>query len=119
MLKPQWAGVIDTVVGYFLANAIKAIAPYGIIAACGNVASPFFSINVFPFILRGVTPIGIDSQNYPMHHRANIWKNLAGDWKPDMLHDIAEEIKLDEINPKIDEILAGRIQGRVLVDLLD
>ncbi len=119
MLKPQWAGVIDTVGGDFLANSIKATAPYGIIAACGNVASPFFSINVFPFILRGVSLIGIDSQNYPMHHRANIWKNLACDWKPDMLHNIAEEIKLDEINPKIDDILEGEIQGRVLVDLLD
>jgi len=119
VLKPQWAGVIDTVGGDILANAIKATAPNGIVTACGNVASPDLPINVFPFILRGVTLAGIDSQNCPMPHRIDIWNKLATEWKPKQLAQIVEEVTLDELNPKIDEILNGRIMGRVLVNLMN
>jgi acrylyl-CoA reductase (NADPH) len=119
LLKPRWAGVVDTVGGEILANAIKATQPGGIIAACGNVASPDLHINVFPFILRGVSLTGIDSQNCPMNHRKNIWNKLANEWKPKNLSLITTEMSLDALPGKIEAILSGQITGRVLVNLED
>ncbi|MBU8912260.1 MAG: YhdH/YhfP family quinone oxidoreductase, partial [Desulfobacterales bacterium] len=92
ILKPQWAGVIDTVGGNILATAIKSTKPDGIVTCCGNVASPDLPINVFPFILRGVSLLGIDSQNCPMAFRSTVWEKLAADWKFDYLDYIYDEI---------------------------
>jgi putative YhdH/YhfP family quinone oxidoreductase len=117
VLKPQWAGVVDTVGGEYLANAIKSTNLNGIVTACGNVASPDLPINVFPFILRGVKLIGIDSQNCEMAHREEIWKKLACDWKPENLLDFTREIFLSELPHEIDQILKGKMQGRVFVKL--
>ncbi len=117
LLKPQWAGVIDTVGGEILANAIKATKPQGTITACGNVASPNLPINVFPFILRGVKLIGIDSQNCPIPQRENIWATLAEKWKPTNLNTFTHEISLDELPGEIQKILSGKITGRVIVNL--
>ena len=63
ILKPQWAGAVDTVGGQILSTAIKSTKPEGVVTCCGNVASPDLPINVFPFILRGVSLLGIDSQH--------------------------------------------------------
>jgi putative YhdH/YhfP family quinone oxidoreductase len=117
LLKTQWAGVVDTVGGEILANAIKATSPLGIITACGNVASPDIPITVFPFILRGVSLIGIDSQNCPMAHRANIWKQLAGSWKPDKLSEISTQCTLKDLPSYFSKILQGKISGRVVLKL--
>jgi acrylyl-CoA reductase (NADPH) len=117
VLKPQWAGVIDTVGGDILATAIKATNQDGIITCCGNVASPDLPINVFPFILRGVSLIGIDSQHCPMALRSRIWENLAHDWKFDYLDSIYDEIYLDQLKDKIKLILKGKLKGRTLVNL--
>lgn len=117
LLKPQWAGVVDTVGGEILANAIKATSALGIITACGNVASPDIPINVFPFILRGVSLIGIDSQNCPMAHRIEIWKQLAGNWKPDKLSEISTQCTLEDLPGYISKILQGKITGRVVLKL--
>ncbi|NOX34619.1 MAG: YhdH/YhfP family quinone oxidoreductase [Deltaproteobacteria bacterium] len=117
VLKPQWAGVIDTVGGMILATAIKSTKPDGIVTCCGNVASPDLPINVFPFILRGISLLGIDSQHCPMEFRMEIWKKLAADWKFDMLENIYEEIFLDQLNDKIKLILKGKLKGRTLVNL--
>jgi NADPH:quinone reductase-like Zn-dependent oxidoreductase len=72
----------------------------GVIACCGNVASPKLDLTVFPFILRGISLIGIDSQNYPMPYREQVWNKLSKDWKPDNLADIATEITLNELSEK-------------------
>jgi len=117
ILKPQWAGVIDTVGGDILATAIKATNQDGIVTCCGNVASSNLPINVFPFILRGIALLGIDSQHCPMALRSRIWKNLAHDWKFDRLDSIYDEIYLDQLKDKIKLILKGKLKGRTLVNL--
>ena len=117
ILKPQWAGAIDTVGGEILATAIKSTKQDGIVTCCGNVASPDLPINVFPFILRGISLLGIDSQHCPMAFRSKVWKNLATDWKFDYLDSIYEEIVLDQLNDKIQLILKGELKGRTLVNL--
>ena len=80
LLKPQFAGGIDTVGGVILENMIKTTQAMGVITSCGNVASIKLNLTVFPFILRGVSLIGIDSQNYPMYYREQVWQKLANDW---------------------------------------
>ena len=117
LLKAQWAGVLDTVGGEILATAIKSTHPWGTVTCCGNVASPDLPLTVFPFILRGVRLIGIDSQNCPMDIRLTVWKHLAGDWKVDALHDLCTEIGLNGLNENIDLILKGKQKGRVVVNL--
>jgi acrylyl-CoA reductase (NADPH) len=117
LLKPRWAGVVDTVGGEMLANAIKAAKSLAVVAACGNVASADIPINVFPFILRGVKLVGIDSQNCPMAHRSELWQKLADDWKPDDLATMTKEVKLAGLQSEIQKILKGGITGRVLVNL--
>ena len=117
VLKPQWAGVIDTVGGEILATAIKSTKPDGIVTCCGNVASPDLPINVFPFILRGVSLLGIDSQHCPMAFRSAVWEKLATEWKFDGLDTLYDEIFLDQLEDKIKLILKGEIKGRTLINL--
>jgi acrylyl-CoA reductase (NADPH) len=117
ILKARWAGAIDTVGGEMLATVIKSTGPLGVVTCCGNVASPELPINVFPFILRGVSLIGIDSQNCPMNLRREIWAKLAGIWKPYMLENMYDEVSLEELEGKIGAILKGDIKGRTLVNL--
>jgi putative YhdH/YhfP family quinone oxidoreductase len=117
MLKERWAGVIDTVGGEILATAIKSTKLNGNITCCGNVASPDLPLTVFPFILKGITLYGIDSQHCPMSTRMKIWKKLAGDWKLNNLDTIASEITLDDLDDKINLMLAGKSKGRIVVKL--
>ena len=114
--KPRWAGVVDTVGGNILATALKATKYGGLVAACGNAMSLELNINVFPFILRGVSLLGVDSVEIPMRARQMAWQRLAGEWSID-LSKIVTEVSLEELNPKIDAILKGAVRGRVLVDL--
>ena len=117
ILKEQWAGVIDTVGGNILATAIKSTKQDGIVTCCGNVASPDLPINVFPFILRGISLLGIDSQHCPMEFRLKVWEKLSRDWKFDYLENIYDEIFLDQLSDKIEHILKGALKGRTLVNL--
>lgn len=115
MLKGRWAGVIDTVGGEILATAIKSLLPRGVAACCGNVASADLPLTVFPFILRGAKLVGIDSQNCPMAERKEIWRRLAGEWKPERLSELCREVALEELDREIAAILTGGQLGRVLV----
>ena len=117
ILKPQWAGVIDTVGGEILATAIKSTKQDAVVTCCGIVASPDLPINVFPFILRGISLLGIDSQHCPMAFRSKIWKKLALDWKFDLFESIYDEIFLDQLSDKIEQMLKGKLKGRTLVNL--
>lgn len=118
MLKAICAGAIDTVGGIILENILKSTASMGAVTSCGNVASPNLNLTVFPFILRGITLIGIDSQNYPMKYRKLVWSKLAGDWKPAQLAETCDEITLDEIRVKFDLMLKGKLKGRTVLKLL-
>lgn len=117
LLKGVWAGVIDTVGGEILATALKSTDLQGVVTCCGNVASPELPINVFPFILRGVSLVGIDSQNCPMVHRSRIWDKLATAWKPDLLNELGREVSLEGLEKEIALILKGGQVGRVIVRL--
>ena len=117
LLRSRWSGVVDTVGGEILATAIKSTNPRGIVTCCGNVASADLPINVYPFILRGVSLVGIDSQDSPMQQRKKIWQRMATDWKIDTLDNLTTEITLEELDSNIDLILKGGQKGRVLVNL--
>ncbi len=117
MLKGVWGGAVDTVGGNILATAIKSTKYMGTVTACGLTQSTEFTSSVFPFILRGVRLIGIDSVELPMDIRLNVWNKLANEWKLDNLDYLANEIKLDDVDGYIDSILAGKLSGRTLINL--
>jgi acrylyl-CoA reductase (NADPH) len=117
LLKETWAGAIDTVGGTTLATLLKACKGNGTVVATGMVDSTNLPTTVFPFILRGVSLIGINSQGTSMPIREEIWSKLAGEWKPDGLESLATECTLEQLSPEIDRILAGSQLGRVVVDL--
>lgn len=115
--KGRWAGVVDTVGGNILATAIKTAKYAGLVAACGNAMSGDLAVSVYPFILRGVSLLGVDSVEVPMNTRLRTWQKLAQDWKIEFSSDLIAECSLAELSPKIDQILQGEIRGRVVVDL--
>lgn len=115
--KGRWSGVVDTVGGNILATALKTAKYGGLVAACGNAMSGDLSLTVYPFILRGVSLLGVDSVDVPMNTRLRIWQKLAQDWKLDFSNDLISECSLEQLDPKIDQILQGGIRGRVVVDL--
>ena len=117
LLKARFAGGIDTVGGPILENMIKSVHPAGVVTCCGNAASPQLNLTVFPFIIRGLTLIGIDSQSCPMAYREAVWEKLAGQWKPDSLMDVCKEISLNELSERMDMMLQGKSRGRVLVNM--
>ncbi|GAB6904999.1 putative quinone oxidoreductase YhfP [Desulfosarcina cetonica] len=119
LLKSRWAGSIDAVGGELLATTIKSIHGHGVVTSCGNVASPDLPINVFPFILRGVTLVGIDSQNCPMPERMETWKKLAGEWKISLTAEAVEEVSLAGLDRCIDRMLNRGHRGRTVVNLTD
>ena len=117
LLKGRWAGVVDAVGGEILSTAIRATKLHGAVTCCGNVASPDLPINVYPFILRGISLVGIDSQSFPMTFRRQTWEKIASEWKLDNLDRQTSVCSLEELNSEIDRILAGKQKGRVIVDL--
>jgi acrylyl-CoA reductase (NADPH) len=118
LFKEKWAGVIDTVGGEILATAIKSTAYGGAVTCCGNVASPELPLSVYPFILRGVSLLGIDSAKCPIHIRQKIWQKLAGAWKLENLDSLVTECRLSELSAIIEKMLHGQQTGRVIVNLL-
>jgi acrylyl-CoA reductase (NADPH) len=114
--KGRWAGVVDTVGGNILATALKTAKYGGLVAACGNAMSAELTVSVFPFILRGVSLLGVDSVEIPMRARQMAWNKLAGEWSVD-LASIVKEVSLQGLNAEIDKILKGGVRGRVVVDL--
>ncbi|ADH86744.1 YhdH/YhfP family quinone oxidoreductase [Desulfurivibrio alkaliphilus] len=118
LLKGRWAGVVDTVGGPILATAVKSCRYDGLVTCCGNAASPDLPLNVYPFILRGVTLAGIDSAQCPMPRRRLLWQRLADLWQIKDLEALVTEIALEEVDEKITTILAGRHLGRVVVKMV-
>lgn len=119
LLAARFSGGVDTVGGPTLVSLLKSIDVNGCVAACGMVGGDELQMSVFPFILRGVRLAGITSALCPMDERLNIWARLAGIWKPTDLDSLATEVSLDALAPQIDEILAGRIRGRVVVKVAE
>jgi acrylyl-CoA reductase (NADPH) len=117
LLKGRWAGVVDSVGGEILATAVRSTKLHGAVTCCGNVASPDLHINVYPFILRGISLVGIDSQSCPMTFRRQTWEKIANEWKLPDLDRQTSLCSLEELDGEIDRILAGKQKGRVIVDL--
>jgi len=117
LLKGLWAGGIDTIGGEILATMIKSIHPHGGVTCCGNVGSHDLPMNVYPFILRGVTLMGIDSQNCPMPMRLKVWNKIASEWKLDRLELLTTEVSLEGLNERIELILQRKHKGRTIVRL--
>ena len=116
LLAERWGGVVDTVGGDILFNAVKSLRYGCSAAACGLVAAPNFAASVLPFILRHVNLLGIDSVQLPITEKSAIWSRLATDWRMD-LSDLEEILTLDSLSAAIDRILAGQMVGRGVVDL--
>ena len=119
LLKGRWAAGIDTVGGEILATTIKTVNPDGTVTCCGNVASPDLPLTVYPFILRGVTLIGIDSQNCPMPIRSKIWDKIASEWKIAWLEKLTTEAPFAQLDDKIELMLQGKHRGRTIINLLE
>lgn len=117
LLKSSYAGAVDTVGGNTLTTVVKSIQQHGSVAACGVVAGPKLELTVFPFILRGVRLLGVDSALCPNNLRHETWQKLAGDWKIDHLNDIATTIHLEELDASVAAILKGKIRGRIIVEI--
>jgi putative YhdH/YhfP family quinone oxidoreductase len=117
LLKGVWAGAVDTVGGEVLANVLKSMKYGASVTCCGLVASMKLDITVLPFILNGVSLIGIDSVKSPMPLRQEIWQKLGGKWKPARLDEIIHESSLDGLEDEVKKILKGGQRGRVVVKL--
>jgi putative YhdH/YhfP family quinone oxidoreductase len=117
LLKSRWAGVVDTVGGDILSTAVKSTHAWGTVTCCGNAASPELPLNVYPFILRGVKLIGIDSQNCPMPIRRTIWQKIASEWKLDRLETMTTEVSLEELDSRIEAMIRREHYGRTIVDM--
>ena len=117
LLKEKWDGVIDTVGGNMLTTAIKSTKYDGAVTCCGNVASAKLDLNVYPFILRGVSLFGIDSVQCKRELREEVWQKIASDWKVDQLDEFSPEVPLEDLNDQIENMLAGNSKGRVIVKL--
>lgn len=116
LLKEQWAGAVDTVGGDILFNVVKALQYGGSVACCGLTAGVGFKGSVMPFILRGVNLLGVDSVELPLVVKASMWDRLSLQWKLD-LEPLVEEVSLDQLPAALQKILAGKMVGRVLLNL--
>jgi acrylyl-CoA reductase (NADPH) len=117
MLHGRWVGAVDTVGGNMLTTILRATRHGGCVAACGLTAGDELRMTVYPFILRGITLAGIDAAWGPIPLRHEIWQRLAGPWKPDNLEAMAQFVDLGGLPPRVDDILAGRITGRVVLTI--
>lgn len=115
--KERWSGVVDAVGSHTLANACAQTRARGVVAACGLAQGMDFPSTVAPFILRGVTLAGIDSVMCPTHIREVAWKRLAADLDRAKLHAMTREIALVEALQAAPKVLAGRVRGRLVVDV--
>ena len=118
LLKERWGGVVDTVGGGMLFNAIKGLRYGQSAAACGLVNSPNIPATVLPFILRHVNLLGIDSVELPLTEKIEIWDKLAGVWKLTGLTELKKStLSLNTLSEAIETILDGEMVGRGVVDL--
>ena len=117
MQKERWAGVVDSVGSHTLANACAQTRYGGVIAACGLAQGMDFPASVAPFILRGVSLLGIDSVMAPRPPRLAAWNRLAKELDPALLDVIATDIGLVDAIGVAADLLAGKVRGRVVVDV--
>jgi acrylyl-CoA reductase (NADPH) len=111
----RWAGAVDSVGAATLPYVLKTLRTGAAVAACGNAGGAKFETTVFPFILRGVGLLGMDSVNMPIARRRDVWARLATDLRPRDLGLHATEVTLDTLDGALDAIVAGEARGRWIV----
>jgi len=107
--------VVDAVGAATLPYALRTLKYGGAVAASGNAGGPTFATTVFPFILRGVALLGIDSAALPITERRRIWDRLATDLRPRSLGERISEVTLETLHSALHAILAGEARGRWIV----
>ena len=117
LAKERWAGAVDSVGSHTLANVLASTKYLGVVTACGLAQGMDLPSSVAPFILRGVTLVGIDSVMAPKAHRVTAWARLASDLDKAKLDAMTTEISLAQAITKAPEILAGQVRGRLVVNV--
>jgi acrylyl-CoA reductase (NADPH) len=117
LAKERWAGAIDSAGSHTLANVCAGIKYGGTVAACGLAQGMDLPSTVMPFILRGVTLAGIDSVMRPLEDRLEAWKRLGDILDPEVFEDISTDISLNEVVKTAEDLIAGKVRGRVVVDI--
>ena len=115
--KERWAAAIDSAGSHTLANVCASLQYGGVVAACGLAQGMDLPTTVMPFILRGVTLAGIDSVMRPTADRIEAWERLATILEPAVFDDIAKEITLDETIDTAEQLISGKVRGRVVVNI--
>jgi acrylyl-CoA reductase (NADPH) len=111
-----WGGAVDNLGGETLAWLTRTVRPWGNIGSIGLAQSHELQTTVMPFILRGVSLLGIHSVDVPRAWREDLWRKLAGEWKPRILdHLVTREVTLDELPAACEDLIKGVVQGRTLV----
>ena len=113
----RWAGAVDAVGSQTLANVLATTRYGGVVTACGLAQGNDLPTTVLPFILRGVSLVGVDSVNAPHAARVEAWTRLATDLEPERLEAMTTTIGLGDVAATCADILAGRVRGRVVVDV--
>lgn len=117
LLKERWAAAVDVVGGEILWNILRSLRYGGSVAACGLAGAPAFGASVFPFILRDVNLLGVDSVNVPIPHRLELWQKLAGAWRISQFKTISKFISFSQLEHELKVITEGRAVGRLVLDL--
>ncbi|WP_295687010.1 YhdH/YhfP family quinone oxidoreductase [uncultured Nevskia sp.] len=117
----RWGGAVDNLGGDTLAYLARTVKPWGSIGAVGLAQAPTLNTTVIPFILRGVSLLGIFSVECPRSWRLAIWERLASDWKPEGLLSLIapKTVPLEEVATVAEELVAGKAQGRTVVRIAD
>lgn len=118
VLKERWAGAVDVAGGEILLNILKSLRYGGSVACCGLVGSPTFNASVFPFILRGVNLLGVDSVNLGLATKTTLWNKLATEWRLPMIDSLGVTIRFSELEDYLQQLIEGRTVGRVVLDLI-
>lgn len=117
LARERWAGVVDSVGSHTLANACASTRADGAVAACGLAQGMDFPATVAPFILRGISLLGINSVTRPKADRIAAWQRLSQDLDLPLLESLCQEISLSDAIPLAERLLSGQVRGRLIVDV--
>lgn len=115
MLKPKYAAAIDVAGGATLETMLKVVDYQGVVSCCGLVDKPEFHSSIFPFILRGISLVGIDSVELPLSVKDGMWDKMSSDWKLEGIADDCTEIQKEQLPSALDDILKGKAVGRYIL----
>jgi len=117
LASPQWDAAIDVTGGEVLSSLLKAIHPAGTVCVTGNVQSTSFSSNVLPFILRGITLVGINAEMQDLHKRIQLITTLTTHWMPINFPSVYKIVSLNDLPMQMDSFIEGTVFGRLVVDM--